>query len=46
MGAQINDLHRKLLIYKESENRVFRFPDSQKDHGRPFYGFISYNQNT
>jgi len=30
MGAQINDLQRKLLICKESENRVFRFPWSKK----------------
>jgi len=37
MGAQINVLHRKTLICKEGENRIFRFPGSQKGHGRPFY---------
>jgi hypothetical protein len=26
MGAQINDLQRKLLICEESENDTFRFP--------------------
>jgi len=30
MGAQINDLHRKFLICKESENRAFRFAWSKK----------------
>ena len=30
MGAQINGLHRKLLICKESENRTSRFPWSKK----------------
>jgi len=38
-GAQINDLHRKLLICKESENDTFRFPWSKKplmDFLRPY----------
>ena len=29
-GAQINDLHRKSLICKESENDTFHFPQSKK----------------
>ena len=29
-GAQIDDLHRKLLICEESENDIFRFPRSKK----------------
>jgi len=39
MGAQINDLQRKLLICKESENHAFRFPRSKKprmDFLRPY----------
>ncbi len=35
-GAQINDLHRKLLICEESENDTFRFPRSKK----PWMGFL------
>jgi len=30
MGVQINGLHRKILIYKESENRIFCFLWSKK----------------
>jgi len=29
-GRPINDLHSKLLIWEESENDTFRFPQSKK----------------
>ena len=48
MGAQINDLQRKLLICEESENDTFRFPWSKKprmDFLRPYQiWFISGGQ--
>jgi hypothetical protein len=39
LGARINDLQRKSLICKESENDTFRFPWSKKprmDFLRPY----------
>ena len=38
-GAQIDDLHRKLLIYEESENELFSFREV-KSHGWTFYDHI------
>ncbi len=40
-GAQINDLHRKLLICEESENDTFRFPRSKK----PWMDFLRHYQS-